>query len=142
MAEHGLPRQPKNICDCRQVEQGEVCIPRFDKSALNGKGDQLPRNRWDRVQTPCDVVVVEGWMVGFSACDGQDVAKIHPGLRLVNEKLKKYQEGKNRKIMNGWVMLGSTFPHSEAEASFTMFQCILPLIFSWMNKTMATDRPL
>ncbi|CAK9068457.1 D-glycerate 3-kinase [Durusdinium trenchii] len=75
----------------KRVEQGEVCIPRFDKSALNGKGDQLPRNRWDRVQTPCDVVVVEGWMVGFSACDGQDVAKIHPGLRLVNEKLKKYQ---------------------------------------------------
>ncbi len=40
--------------------QGEVAIPRFDKSV----DDRLPMEQWDRCQAPVDVVILEGWCVG------------------------------------------------------------------------------
>ncbi|CAJ1333851.1 unnamed protein product [Effrenium voratum] len=73
----------------KSSDDTEVLLPRYDKSAQGGRGDQVPRSSWKGVQTPCDVVILEGWMVGFKP--QEDAAKIHPGLRLVNDKLKSYQ---------------------------------------------------
>ena len=44
---------------------GEVRIPRFDKSVFNGEGDRLPESEWTPVKGPLDVVLLEGWCVGF-----------------------------------------------------------------------------
>lgn len=40
-------------------------IPRFDKSLFGGEGDRLPESEWTSVQGPLDVVLLEGWCVGF-----------------------------------------------------------------------------
>jgi D-glycerate 3-kinase len=40
---------------------GEVRIPRFDKAA----DDRKPEAQWDRVTTPVDVVILEGWCLGI-----------------------------------------------------------------------------
>ncbi len=40
-------------------------IPRFDKSLFNGEGDRLPETEWTPVHGPLDVVLLEGWCVGF-----------------------------------------------------------------------------
>lgn len=45
--------------------QDEILIPRYDKSAYGGKGDRAPKDQWQKVQGPLDLVIVEGWMLGF-----------------------------------------------------------------------------
>ncbi|MFO0750958.1 MAG: kinase [Myxococcota bacterium] len=45
---------------------GEVALPVYDKSAHGGRGDRLPEAVWRRVATPLDLVLVEGWMLGFA----------------------------------------------------------------------------
>ncbi|KAJ9481981.1 hypothetical protein VN97_g11472 [Penicillium thymicola] len=45
----------------------EILIPSFDKSKFNGEGGRTPKETWARVPagTAIDVVVFEGWCVGF-----------------------------------------------------------------------------
>lgn len=45
----------------------EILIPSFDKSKFNGEGGRAPKDTWYRVPagTAIDVVVFEGWCVGF-----------------------------------------------------------------------------
>ncbi|KAJ7072642.1 P-loop containing nucleoside triphosphate hydrolase protein, partial [Mycena amicta] len=45
----------------------EVELPRFDKSLFNGEGDRVPSGSPDAViaRPPVDVVLLEGWCVGF-----------------------------------------------------------------------------
>lgn len=44
---------------------GELKIPSFDKSKFNGEGDRMPDSEWSGVQGKVDIVVFEGWCVGF-----------------------------------------------------------------------------
>jgi D-glycerate 3-kinase len=53
---------------------GTVAVPRYDKSAHDGRGDRAPRSVWPRVEVPLDVLVVEGWMLGFRPVSEADVA--------------------------------------------------------------------
>ena len=41
-------------------------VPVYDKSAHGGRGDRAPESDWREVKGPLDVVIVEGWMLGFS----------------------------------------------------------------------------
>lgn len=44
-----------------------ACIPRYNKSAGEGRGDRTPREDWVEVSTPPELVLLEGWMLGFEA---------------------------------------------------------------------------
>ena len=44
-------------------ENSEVYIPRFDKA----RDDRYPEREWDRVSSPFDIVIVEGWCLGTPA---------------------------------------------------------------------------
>lgn len=41
-------------------------VPVYDKSAHGGRGDRAPESDWREVHGPLDVVIVEGWMLGFT----------------------------------------------------------------------------
>ncbi|KAF1928757.1 P-loop containing nucleoside triphosphate hydrolase protein [Didymella exigua CBS 183.55] len=45
--------------------KGELKIPSFDKSKFRGEGDRAPETEWHSVLRKPDVVVFEGWCVGF-----------------------------------------------------------------------------
>ncbi|PYI09592.1 P-loop containing nucleoside triphosphate hydrolase protein [Aspergillus sclerotiicarbonarius CBS 121057] len=51
----------------------EILIPAFDKSQFHGEGDRIPRTNWQRVHisstSGIDVLVLEGWCVGFQPLD-------------------------------------------------------------------------
>ncbi|KAJ5754031.1 uncharacterized protein N7511_008184 [Penicillium nucicola] len=49
----------------------EVIIPLFDKSKFNGEGGRAPKEKWQCVPagTQIDVVIFEGWCVGFQPLD-------------------------------------------------------------------------
>jgi D-glycerate 3-kinase len=57
--------------DCRSEEQA-VAVPRYDKSAFGGKGDRAPESEWPRVKGPVQLVLFEGWMLGFRPTNGDD----------------------------------------------------------------------
>jgi D-glycerate 3-kinase len=64
----------------------EALVPVYDKSAYGGRGDRTPRPDWRRVVGPLDVVIVEGWMLGFSETDAQ----LDPELSVPNALLGAY----------------------------------------------------
>jgi FdhD protein len=63
-----------------------VAVPRYDKSAFEGRGDRRPRARWLDVAGPWDVIIVEGWMLGF-----RPVATPPPALAATNALLAAYE---------------------------------------------------
>lgn len=46
---------------------GYLRIPSFDKSQYNGEGDRAPESTWPVITTKPDVVVFEGWCLGFQS---------------------------------------------------------------------------
>ncbi|USW54030.1 Putative P-loop containing nucleoside triphosphate hydrolase [Septoria linicola] len=56
-----------------------IKIPSYDKSQYNGAGDRKPESEWHTINTPSEnpveVIVFEGWCVGFRALADEDVEK-------------------------------------------------------------------
>ncbi|KAK9460475.1 P-loop containing nucleoside triphosphate hydrolase protein [Lipomyces oligophaga] len=50
-------------------------IPRYDKSKFNGQGDRAPSSEWTPVERQVDLVLFEGWCVGFKPLPDQEVEK-------------------------------------------------------------------
>ena len=53
----------------------EVRIPVFDKSQFNGEGDRTPESIWPTVSSSVDVVVFEGWCVGFQPISSEEIVQ-------------------------------------------------------------------
>lgn len=60
---HDLPLLERVLCDLSAGRP--TALPRFDKLA----DDRLPETAWPRVDTPLDLLVIEGWMLGALAQD-------------------------------------------------------------------------
>lgn len=67
----------RNLKKINEVDAGTVDIPIFDKSLFNGQGDRISDG--ETVKGPVDVVVLEGWCVGF----------LPTSKELVEERLKE-----------------------------------------------------
>ncbi|MFA6274402.1 MAG: hypothetical protein WC662_04540 [Candidatus Paceibacterota bacterium] len=65
---------------------GKVKIPIYDKSLHKGKGDRLKEEEWKIIETPVDVILLEGWMLGFT--EKTDIKDPH--LNFINQKLNEY----------------------------------------------------
>lgn len=74
-----------------------TAIPAYDKSAHRGRGDRASESAWRRVSGPVDVLVVEGWMLGFTPVDpGADALAADADLRAPNEYLESYRAWNER----------------------------------------------
>jgi len=54
------------------LEGQVVSIPTYDKSAFSGKGDRVDYEKepWRKRESgPVDLIIVEGWMLGFQQVD-------------------------------------------------------------------------
>ncbi|KAF1979977.1 P-loop containing nucleoside triphosphate hydrolase protein [Bimuria novae-zelandiae CBS 107.79] len=60
----------------------EVAIPAFDKSQFNGKGDRAPRTAWPTCTSKPDVIVFEGWCLGFHALSSATLASKHAAAKV------------------------------------------------------------
>jgi D-glycerate 3-kinase len=45
--------------------EGMLSIPSFDKSKFDGEGDRAPKEAWPTTSSKPDVVIFEGWCIGF-----------------------------------------------------------------------------
>jgi len=74
----------------KQQDGGAVRVPVYNKGAFNGMGDRRPRDEWPAVTLPLDVVLLEGWMLGFDALEND--GDVHdPRLQPINKALKDYR---------------------------------------------------
>jgi D-glycerate 3-kinase len=75
---------------------GEIKIPRFDKSAFNGEGDRVPESEWDVVSGGgggVDVVVFEGWCVGYQALSEAEITARWAEAVKAREEEKEKEKG-------------------------------------------------
>jgi len=84
-------------------------IPRYDKSQRGGRGDRAPEDTWTALSSPPDVVLLEGWMAGFSPLP-TDAAVLseHAGLPEVNNFLEAYSAWHDQ--LDAWVVLALQDP--------------------------------
>jgi D-glycerate 3-kinase len=57
--------------------QSNIRVPSYDKSAFNGAGDRLTESDWETCnrqgEPPVEVVIFEGWCVGFRALSDDEL---------------------------------------------------------------------
>lgn len=66
----------------------DVSIPRYDKTAFNGRGDRAPKEKWVPISETTDLVLFEGWCIGFEPVDEENIH--NPDLHLVNNALHDF----------------------------------------------------
>jgi D-glycerate 3-kinase len=96
------------LAACRQGD--EVRVPVYDKSAQKGRGDRAPESHWRRVYGPFDLVIVEGWMLGFAPVDE---ALLEPELVAPNRFLSAY---------SAWTARLGALVHLSVESLATVVQ--------------------
>jgi D-glycerate 3-kinase len=62
---------------------------RYDKSAYSGQGDRADPSTWPAAAAPVDVVLFEGWMLGFAPVADAEAAAVDPNLAPVNAFLRR-----------------------------------------------------
>ncbi|KAL8743535.1 MAG: hypothetical protein Q9184_008100, partial [Pyrenodesmia sp. 2 TL-2023] len=73
----------------------EVAIPSYDKSAFGGQGDRVPQDQWIQLnrdgQPPIDVVIIEGWCLGFKALDDAGLVALWEDARNARDQDQGYR---------------------------------------------------
>eukprot|EP01038_Epipyxis_sp_PR26KG_P010486 gene10486-14092_t len=82
-----------------------VLIPRYDKSARNGRGDRYDLSNWQIIDSPVDIVLFEGWMLGFSPVDftNPNTTKTSNHIEEINDYLLGYSS--LHALFDSWVVL-------------------------------------
>jgi D-glycerate 3-kinase len=69
----------RQLLDALHRQESDIAIPSYDKSAFTGAGDRRPLSEWTIVnkggQQPVDVVILEGWCVGFRPLSNDEIRK-------------------------------------------------------------------
>ena len=101
-----------------------IKVPRYNKLLHDGLGDRDIESNWEVISDPSDIDVVlfEGWMLGFQAIDDEEIQQIEntsrdslvspplypqpvnmTGISQVNQKLKAYKA--LHELFDGWLVL-------------------------------------
>ena len=99
---HDLALLSDTLDRLRGSVTGAVRVPRYDKSLRGGRGDRAPEESWRelRVGSAADIVLFEGWMLGFEPLPAPAVP---PELAQVNELLRRYEPV--HAAMDAWLVL-------------------------------------
>lgn len=89
-------------------QSGHLILPSYDKSQHQGRGDRASMEQWPEIEVPIDVLIFEGWGVGFQPLTereltdqltaaradqtykGQLLNQSAEDLRVVNDALRAY----------------------------------------------------
>jgi len=85
-----------------------VRVPVYDKSAHEGRGDRAPESQWRVVSAPLDLVIVEGWMLGFTPVAESTLTD--PMLVAPNRALAEYEAWHSR--LQAFISLHAVDPMS------------------------------
>jgi D-glycerate 3-kinase len=86
----------------RTLRVGEsIRVPGYNRFAHNGIGDRLPRDHWRILTGPLHLIVLEGWMLGFTPVPRNSLTD--ENLQLINELLARYKAWLS--LLNGFILL-------------------------------------
>jgi D-glycerate 3-kinase len=83
-----------------------VQVPVYDKSAHGGRGDRAPTAEWRSVTGLLDMILVEGWMLGFSPVTDKNLTD--PNLVAPNHALAAYDRWHNQ--LDAFVVIRAADP--------------------------------
>ncbi|XP_034197239.1 D-glycerate 3-kinase, chloroplastic [Prunus dulcis] len=103
---HDLTFSVETLSDLSKLskEGMKMKLPRYDKSAYNGKGDRADPSTWPEVEGPLTVVLFEGWMLGFKPLPVEVVKAVDPQLETVNKNLEAYYDAWY-KFIKAWIII-------------------------------------
>ena len=81
-------------------------VPVYDKSAHGGRGDRAPEDAWRNVTGPLDLIVLEGWMLGFAPVEESALPDLN--LAAPNRALADYRRWTDQ--VDVWVTLRAHDP--------------------------------
>ena len=84
---------------------GGVAVPRYDKTMRGGRGDRAPSSTWPTVRAPLDVVLLEGWMLGFEPVGSDAAAAVDPDLTRVDEALMNDGYDGLHALVDDWMVV-------------------------------------
>jgi pantothenate kinase-related protein Tda10 len=90
------PRDGNSSVNCHR-------IPRYDKSLHEGRGDRASEDAWSVVHGSPDVVLLEGWMLGFASLQGASCAALSDDMKEVNSYLQNYKS--IHCLMDAWLVI-------------------------------------
>jgi D-glycerate 3-kinase len=87
---HDIELGERTLAALRGSAPGQLLrVPVYDKSQHSGRGDRAPESEWRDVRGPIDLVIVEGWMLGFEPVPESRLPDPH--LATPNQALADYQ---------------------------------------------------
>jgi D-glycerate 3-kinase len=101
---HDLALAIDSLTAAKRLKQGEqMHLPRYDKSAFSGQGDRFPPELWSEITGPVDLILFEGWMLGYSS--KPDLSSSDKNMLQINEILNKY--GAWNELLDAFIHLDS-----------------------------------
>ena len=85
---HDIGLGERTLGALRELGAGRMRLPVYDKSLHGGRGDRAPESDWRDVAGPLDLVIVEGWMLGFEPVTESRLPD--PRLAFPNQALASY----------------------------------------------------
>ncbi|RWR83051.1 D-glycerate 3-kinase, chloroplastic isoform X1 [Cinnamomum micranthum f. kanehirae] len=103
---HDLPFSIDTLTGLRKLakEGMKMKLPRYDKSAFGGRGDRANPSTWPEVEGPLEVILFEGWMLGFRPLPNEVVKAVDPLLEVVNKCLETYYDAWD-KFIESWLII-------------------------------------
>ncbi|KAK4361924.1 hypothetical protein RND71_017165 [Anisodus tanguticus] len=103
---HDLPLSVETLTALSKLtkEGVKMKLPRYDKSAYNGRGDRADPSTWPEVEGPLPVILFEGWMLGFKPLPPEVVKAVDPQLETVNKNLEAYYDAWH-KYVKSWIVI-------------------------------------
>ncbi|KAG9150976.1 hypothetical protein Leryth_003092 [Lithospermum erythrorhizon] len=103
---HDLPFSVEALTAVTQLTKAgmKMKLPRYDKSAYNGRGDRGDTSTWPEVEGPLTVVLFEGWMLGFKPVPSEVVKAVDPQLEIINKNLESYYDAWE-KFVKSWIVI-------------------------------------
>ena len=128
---HDLKLGCETLKGLTHLKNGEMLIPRYDKSAFQGQGDRSPQNQWTKISGPLDLILFEGWMLAF------DVLEYEPWWKFLNALI--YLRAKDHHYVLDWrveaeqKMRASGKPGMTDEQVSAYAQKFMPAYEKWQN---------
>lgn len=98
-------RSLRSINDDDDFATLTVSVPRYDKTLRGGRGDRAAREFWPEITAPLDIVLLEGWMLGFAPAADADAFAAHPDLPAVNAALRDDAYGDLHALLDDWIVV-------------------------------------
>jgi D-glycerate 3-kinase len=104
---HDIRLGTKTLAALKGIRTGaQVQVPVYDKSAHAGRGDRASEAAWRTIEGPLDLVVVEGWMLGFTPVSPTQLPDLH--MAEPNRALAGYSSW--YALIDQWIVLRAAEP--------------------------------